>query len=245
MFWVVNTFVNALIFSLAISLMGIDRAYAADEVQKVVPENVTPSVESTETSKAENVSTIKFDAEEYHLVEPSVAVSPTGKRRVYLRTGDDENSYRKMIALTVQTGTIDADELAQSVIDQVRAGHPNSYVKEIAMTPEVATVLFIRAENKDVEFNLWHCRKTKTELPGVQFSFRNKAPYETQRKFKAEQDKNYKTWLAEVETLGLSVEKYLAAPALLKEPAAAQKVAPKNTVAQAKTKNWFQRIGRP
>ncbi|WP_075089996.1 hypothetical protein [Verrucomicrobium spinosum] len=91
--------------------------------------------------------------------------------------------------------------------------HPSSFVNEIEMEPDTATILFILVTDGDVEFNLWNYRKTSAGVASAQFVLRNKPPFDTQKKFKAEQDKNYDSWIAEIKKLGGEAEALLAASA--------------------------------
>lgn len=145
---------------------------------------------------------VTFGGETYTLKDKKSAPGqPTAELREYLREGESFEDYRKMIGLRTHVTPVDAATMAKAVLAQVQKEHPNSYVKEIVMEPDAATIFFILVVGNDAELNLWHYKKAEGGLASAQFVLRNKPPYETQKKFKAEQDKNYAQWLEEIVAL--------------------------------------------
>jgi len=166
--------------------------------------------------KADLGNTLTFDRETYLLRQnQSVPGASTSELREYLRPDETQEDYRKMISLRLQpVKKDDAMTAAQATLEQMLNTYPGSYVKEIEMTPEVATIMVVLVKNSDVEFNLWHFRKTKDGLPSVQFVLRNKHPYETQKKFKAEQKRNLDDWVRDIKAIGDQAEAFLGATKL-------------------------------
>ncbi|RBP42572.1 hypothetical protein DES53_106281 [Roseimicrobium gellanilyticum] len=146
---------------------------------------------------------VTFSGDTYTLKDKKSAPGqPTAELREYLRDGETFEDYRKMVGLRTHVTKADAATMAKAVLAQVQKEHPNSYVKEIVMQPEAATIFFILVVGNDAELNLWRYQKAENGLASAQFVLRNKAPYETQKKFKAEQDKNFDQWLEEISRLG-------------------------------------------
>jgi hypothetical protein len=145
---------------------------------------------------------VTFGGDTYTLKDKKSAPGqPTAELREYLRDGESFEDYRKMIGLRTHVTKADAATMAKAVLAQVQKEHPNSYVKEIALKPEASTILFILVVGNDAELNLWHYQKAEGGLASAQFVLRNKPPYETQKKFKDEQDKNFDQWLEEITSL--------------------------------------------
>ncbi|MEZ0387965.1 MAG: hypothetical protein ACAI34_12900 [Verrucomicrobium sp.] len=170
---------------------------------------------STGGVAASDGKTVNFGGDVYELKEnKSAPGQSTSELREYLQAGEDWNGYRKLVGLRMQNVKgADAATLAKATLEQVQKQHPNSFVKEVKMEAASATMFFILVKDNDVEFNLWNYRKTASGVASAQFVLRNKPPFETQKKFKAEQDKNYDEWLAEIEALGGEAERLLAATA--------------------------------
>ncbi len=166
---------------------------------------------------------VKFAGETYVLKEKKSAPGQaTSELREYLRTGENFEGYRKMVAVRRHVLGQDAATVARSVLGTVLKKHPGSYTKEILMTPDAAAFLFILVVGDDVELNLWRYKRAPGGLASAQFVLRNKAPYETQKKFKAEQDKNFDDWQADLSTLADEADALVAASAntpLAPEPA--------------------------
>jgi hypothetical protein len=145
---------------------------------------------------------VTFGGDTYTLKDKKSAPGqPTAELREYLRDGESFEDYRKMIGLRTHVTPVDAATMAKAVLAQVQKEHPNSYVKEISLGAEASTVMFILVVGDQVELNLWQYQKAKGGLASAQFVLRNKPPYETQKKFKAEQDKNLDQWLEELTAL--------------------------------------------
>lgn len=181
--------------------------------------------------------TVEFAGQTYHLMEnKSAPGAPTSELREYLQAGEDWAGYRKMVAFRLQNVKgADASTLAKATLEQVQKQHPGSFVNEIEMTGDAATILFILVVKGEVEFNLWNYRKTSAGVVSAQFVLRNKPPFETQKKFKAEQDRNYDTWLTEIKRLGGEAESLLAATSGVAVGAAAEGQKPEmNDAALAK-----------
>ena len=157
---------------------------------------------------------VKFGEETYFLKNNlSDPGKPTSELREYLRKGEDWDGYRKMIALRKFTVNATAAELAKSTLETVKKEHPDSYIKELAMEDDAATVFFIIVVGKNAELNLWHYVKVEGGVAGAQLVMRNKAPYETQAKFKAEQDKQWDSWLKDIAALGAQASDLMDATA--------------------------------
>jgi hypothetical protein len=157
---------------------------------------------------------VTFGGETYELKDKKSAPGqPTAELREYLRAGETFEEYRKLIGLRTHVTKADAATMAKGVLATVQKEHPNSYVKELVMKPEDATIFFIVVVGEDAELNLWHYHQVDGGLASAQFVLRNKSPYETQKKFKAEQDKNYDEWVEEIVTLAGQTEGLVAASA--------------------------------
>lgn len=157
---------------------------------------------TTAQAPAGDGTKVTFGGDTYTLKDKKSAPGqPTAELREYLRDGESFEDYRKMIGLRTHVTRADAATMAKAVLAQVQKEHPNSYVKEVAMEPEASTVFFILVVGDDAELNLWHYKKAEGGLASAQFVLRNKPPYDTQKKFKAEQDKNLDQWLEEITTL--------------------------------------------
>jgi hypothetical protein len=159
-------------------------------------------------------TTVSFGGDTYTLRDKKSAPGqPTAELREYLREGETFEDYRKMIGLRTHVTKADAATMAKAVLAQVQKEHPSSYVKELVMKPEAATIFFILVVGNDAELNLWHYHQVKGGLASAQFVLRNKPPYETQKKFKAEQDKNFDQWVEDIVTLAGQAEDLVAASA--------------------------------
>jgi hypothetical protein len=157
---------------------------------------------------------ITFAGDSYTLKDKKSAPGqPTAELREYLRDGETFEDYRKMIGLRTHVTKADAATMAKAVLAQVQKQHPNSYVKEITMEPEASTIFFILVVGNDAELNLWHYKKAPGGLASAQFVLRNKPPYDTQKKFKAEQDRSMDQWLEEIATLAGSAHAMVTASA--------------------------------
>ncbi|HSI65163.1 MAG TPA: hypothetical protein VLE43_18695, partial [Candidatus Saccharimonadia bacterium] len=147
-------------------------------------------------------STVSFGGDTYSLKDKKSAPGqPTAELREYLREGETFEDYRKMIGLRTHVTKADAATMAKAVLAQVQKDHPSSYVKELVMKPDAATIFFILVVGNDAELNLWHYHQVEGGLASAQFVLRNKPPYDTQKKFKAEQDKNFDQWVEEITAL--------------------------------------------
>lgn len=163
---------------------------------------------------AGNGKTVEFAGETYELKENKSAPGQVNSElREYLRKGEDWEGYRKMVALRMQNVKTDAAGLAKSTLEQVQKKHPNSYVKEIEMEEGTATIFFILVTGDDVELNLFRYQQGKGGIASAQFVMRNKPPYDTQKKFKAEQDKQWDKWVEEITALGGKAAALMAATA--------------------------------
>lgn len=147
--------------------------------------------------------TVSFGGDTYELKEnKSAPGQATSELREYLQKGEDWDGYRKMVALRFMNLKADAATVARNHLAQVQKDHADSFVKEVNIEADSSTIMFILVNGADVELNLWNYRKTEAGVASAQFVFRNKPPFETQRKFKTEQDNNYVTWVADLEELG-------------------------------------------
>jgi hypothetical protein len=126
--------------------------------------------------------------------------------REYLREGETFENYSKMVGLRLHAVKLDAAETANTLLNQVRQKYAGSYVEEIEMTPDKATILFVLSTDGQAELNLWGYRRIQGGVASAQFVFRNKAPYDSQKKFKAEQDKNLDEWKKEISALTENTE---------------------------------------
>jgi len=172
------------------------------------------AAQAAEATASKDGKTITFDGEEYLLKNnQSSPGQSTSELREYLREGEDWDGYRKMVALRMMSKEIkaEASALANTILEQTKKQYPGSYTKEIFAEPDHAVILYIVVSGENVEFNFWDFRRTPEGYPSVQFVLRNKAPYETAAKFKAEQDARYDTWMADLATLCDRAEKILAA----------------------------------
>ena len=157
---------------------------------------------TTANAPAGDGSNVSFGGDTYTLKDKKSAPGqPTAELREYLREGETFEDYRKMIGLRTHVTKADAATMAKAVLAQVQKEHPSSYVKELVMKPEAATIFFILVVGNDAELNLWHYHQVAGRLASAQFVLRNKPPYETQKKFKAEQDKNFDQWMEDIVTL--------------------------------------------
>jgi hypothetical protein len=157
---------------------------------------------------------IEFGGESYGLRENKSAPGQvTSELREYLRKGEDWDGYSKMVGLRMQNVKTDAASLARSTLDQVQKKHPGSYVKELEMSPDKATILFILVTGDDAELNIFRYQKAGPGIASAQFVMRNKPPYDTQKKFKAEQDKEWDKWIEDLKSLAGDASALLAATA--------------------------------
>lgn len=158
--------------------------------------------------------TVEFDGETYELKEnKSAPGQATSELREYLRKGETWDTYTKMIGLRMQNVKTDAAGLAKATLEQVQSKHPNSYVKEVTMEADKAVILFILVNGADAELNLFSYNKTASGIASAQLVMRNKPPYETQKKFKAEQDDNWDQWIPELAALASQADALIAATA--------------------------------
>jgi hypothetical protein len=166
-------------------------------------------------SVGKNGTMIHFGGEDYELQHKNSAPGkPTAELREYLKPGEDFDGYRKMVAVRLMASNRgDATELARGTLEQVKKSYPDSYTREISMEPDHAVIVFIVLAGKDAEMNVWDFRQTKAGFPCAQFVLRNKPPFETQEKFKAEQDAHFDQWRAELAQLSTQAETVLAATA--------------------------------
>lgn len=163
---------------------------------------------------------VTFVGDTYTLKDKKSAPGqPTAELREYLRDGETFENYRKMLGLRTHVTKADAATMAKAVLAQVQKQHPNSYVKEFALEPEASTIFFILVVGNDAELNLWHYRKAPGGLASAQFVLRNKPPYDTQKKFKAEQDRNLDQWLEEIAALAGNAHAMVTASANATVPA--------------------------
>ena len=103
--------------------------------------------------------------------------------------------------------------LAKSTLEQVKKQYPDAYMKEIEMGDDAATILFILITGKNVELNIFQYRRTGSGIASAQLVMRNKPPYDSQTKFKAEQDKQWDQWTADLKSLAENAPALLAATA--------------------------------
>jgi len=161
-----------------------------------------------------NGKTVEFGGETYVLKDSKSAPGqPTSELREYLRSGEDWEGYRKMIAFRMQHGDASASEFAEGILAQTKKEYPEAYTKVLESGKSSATIFFIIVKGDDVEMDVWNIRRTKDGLPSAQFVMRNKPPYDTKQKFKAEQDKNYDDWVEQIKKLGGQAESYIEASA--------------------------------
>jgi hypothetical protein len=157
---------------------------------------------------------IEFGGETFALRENKSAPGQvTSELREYLRRGEDWDGYSKMVGLRMQNVKTDAAGLAKSTLDQVQKKHPGSYVKELEMGPDMAMILFILVTGDDAELNIFRYQKSGSGIASAQFVMRNKPPYDTQKKFKAEQDKEWDKWIEDLTSLAGDASELLAASA--------------------------------
>jgi hypothetical protein len=117
------------------------------------------------------------------------------------------------VALRMQNVKTNAVGLAQATLAQVRKAHPDSYVKELEMEDDTATIFFIIVTGGDAEMSFFRYQKFGSGIASAQFVMRNKAPYETQKKFKAEQDKQWDKWLEDLKAVADNAATMMAATA--------------------------------
>jgi hypothetical protein len=158
--------------------------------------------------------TVVFGGETYELRENKSAPGQVNSElREYLRAGETWDDYRKMVAFRMQNVKTNAAGLAKATLEQVRKAHPDCFVKELAMEDDTATIFFILVNGADAELNLFRYQRSGSGIASAQFVMRNKPPYETQKKFKAEQDKQWDTWLEELTALSRKAGALMAATA--------------------------------
>jgi len=158
--------------------------------------------------------TVQFGGETYELKENKSAPGQvTSELREYLRKGEDWEGYRKMVALRMQNVKTNAAGLAKSTVQQVRKAHPDSFVDELEIGDDTATIFFIVITGEDAELNLFRYQKSGGGIASAQFVMRKKAPYETQKKFKAEQEKQWERWLEDLKTAADNAATLMAATA--------------------------------
>ncbi len=177
-------------------------------IENWLPQSDSPSAQAKPVSG--NGTSLEFGGDTYYMREnKSAPGQPVSELREYLQKGQTWDNYGKMVALRLHSLKTDADKFAQVMLNDARKKYPGTYVQEILMTPEVSRFIYILVSGDDVEFNLWEYRKAKAGLFGTQFVLRNKPPYDTQKKFKAEQDKNIEDWLKDLGALADQNEEYL------------------------------------
>jgi hypothetical protein len=133
--------------------------------------------------------------------------------REYLRKGENWEGYSKMVALRMENLKVTAAARAKATLDQVRKAHPDSYVKEVEMKEDTATIFFILVTGADAELSIFRYQKSGAGITSAQFVMRNKSPYDTQKKFKAEQDKKWDKWLEDLATISGNAAELIAATA--------------------------------
>lgn len=181
-----------------------------------------PKKEAPLAMAGPNGTSIKFAGETYVLKENlSAPGKSTSELREYLRPGETFEDYKKMVGLRLQPVKVDARTLAASTLEQVQRKFPGSYVKEIEMSAQTATIQFIVVQGENVELNLFRYMSGPRGIASAQFVLRNKPPYETQRKFKGEQDKYLDDWLKDLAGLGEQADALLIASAGVKVETAA------------------------
>jgi hypothetical protein len=148
---------------------------------------------------------VKFAGDTYELKENKSAPGQVNAElREYLRKGETWDNYSKMVALRLQNVKVTAEALAKSTLEQVQKSHPGSYVKELDLGDDTATIFFIIVKDDDAELNLFRYQKAGAGIASAQFVMRNKPPFNTQAKFKAEQDKEWDQWMADAKSLATS-----------------------------------------
>jgi hypothetical protein len=177
------------------------------EVWSLAEGNATP------VAKADG-RTVQFGGEIYELRENKSAPGQvTSELREYLRKGEDWDGYRKMVALRMQNVNTNAAGLAKSTLEQVHKRYPDSYVKELEMGDDTAAILFILVTGKDAELNIFKYQKTGSGIASAQLVMRNKPPYDSQKKFKEEQDKQWDRWTADLNSLAENAPVLMASTA--------------------------------
>jgi len=188
---------------------------AADGFDKLL----TPEESAAQAAGAHATAdgkTITFGGDQYLLKNSqSFPGNSTNELREYLRQGEDWDGYRKMVALRMMSKDMkgDAATLANVIIEQTKKDFSDTYIKSVLLEPNHAVIFFIISKDGNVELNFWDFRKTSAGYPSVQFVLRNKAPYDSPAKFKAEQDAHYDAWLAGLATLASRAEQILDATA--------------------------------
>lgn len=165
-------------------------------------------------SFAKDSGTLTFEDEKYILKNSASAPGEaTDELREYLRDGEDFDGYVKMLALHGYSSELkgDAAQLAQATLDQTKKTFPDSYLKELLLEPNHAVILMIIVNGNDVELSLFDYVKTGETFTSAQFVLRNKPPYETQAKFKTEQDAHFDEWLKDLARISLQTPQLLKA----------------------------------
>ena len=81
------------------------------------------------------------------------------------------------------------------------------------MGDDAAMILFILVTGNDVELNIFQYQRAGSGIASAQLVMRNKPPYDSQKKFKAEQDKQWERWTADLKSLAENAPALLAATA--------------------------------
>ena len=162
-------------------------------------------------------ATVTVDGEPYVLKDSQSAPGrPTSELREYLRNGEDWDGYRKMVAFRLMPlgDGVDAATVAKGTLEQTKKDFPNSFTKEVTIGAKRSVIIFlVVTKDEQVELNVWDYRKTPQGIASAQFVMRNKAPYETQDKFKAEQDAKMDTWMSDLKGLADQALEIMAATA--------------------------------
>ncbi len=161
--------------------------------------------------------TITFDGDDYLLKgNQSAPGQPTSELREYLQQGEDWDGYRKMVALRMMSKELkgDASTIAQGTLARTKKDYPDAYTRSVVLEPDHAVVVFVIVTGKnDAELNLWDFRRTANGFPSAQFVFRDKPPFDTPEKFKAERDKHLDSWLNQLAALSSHAEDIMVASA--------------------------------
>ena len=148
-------------------------------------------------------ASVRFAGETYHLENSASAPGKsTSELREYLRSGEDFDHYAKMVSTRLQPlpGT-DPAAFTQNLLKTVKKDNPQTETNEIGRTDHSSTVEFLLVTGSDVEYNLWHYFRVPQGVAAVQFVLRNKPPFDTKDKFKAERKAHLDAWLRDVKLL--------------------------------------------
>jgi hypothetical protein len=199
-------------------LVALARMCSAEEARSSTTPDSTPSPAVTTASHQVGIDisgeVVTLDGEKYQLKSnTSNPKEATSELREYLRAGEDWDGYRKMVSFRMMKFNdpkVDAATFARQTLATTVAHYPGAYTREVFIEPDHAVILYVITSGANAEYNLWDLRRTRNGIPAVQIVLRNKPPYESAEKFKAEYSSAYERWLVQIGVLSSHCEEALA-----------------------------------